>query len=264
MNPTPLKTARNRVLLACAISLACLSAAEPALAQTGERSPAAARSGSAKDPLEGYNRGMFLVNGVIDHFLIKPVAEAYESVVPSPIRTGVGNVFGNIGDLWSAANLLLQGKPARAAEMTMRVSVNTVLGLGGVLDIATEAGLERQSEDFGQTLATWGVPSGAYLVLPLLGPSSLRDAAGLPLDRGFRNQLSPAEYPQRGWWIGLQLTDARADALPFTRSLDAVALDKYTFVRDAYLARRRSQVHDGNPPPQEEEDDAQPVSPAKR
>ena len=146
----------------------------------------------------------------------------------------------------------------------MRVSVNTVLGLGGVLDIATEAGLERQSEDFGQTLATWGVPSGAYLVLPLLGPSSLRDAAGLPLDRGFRTRVSPSDYPQRGWWIGLQLTDARTDALPFTRSLDAIALDKYTFVRDAYLARRRSQVHDGNPPPMEEEDDAEPVSPAKR
>jgi len=209
-----------------------------------------------QDPFERVNRAVFLFNGVVDHFLVKPVAEAYEAAVPKPVRTGVGNVLGNVSDAWSAVNLVLQGKGARAAEMTMRVGVNTVFGLGGLLDVASEAGLERQSEDFGQTLGHWGVPAGPYVVLPLFGPSSVRDAVGFGLDTAYNSSVYPSDAPQKWRWTGLRLTDARTDALPFTRMLDTVALDKYTFVRDAYLSRRRSLVYDGNPP---EENNEQPL-----
>lgn len=230
---------------------ASASAAGP---KEGLRPAAAApRAPSAQDPLETLNRAVFTFNGVLDQFLIKPVAEGYVAVVPKLVRTGVGNVFGNVGDAWSAVNLVLQGKGARAAEMTMRVSLNTVFGLGGLFDIASEAGLERQSEDFGQTMATWGVPSGPYLVLPLFGPSTVRDTAAFSLDQAYTSAVYTRQEPQRYGWLGLRLTDARADALPFTRMLDTVALDKYTFVRDAYLTRRRSLIHDGNPPPEDDD-----------
>lgn len=207
-----------------------------------------------QDPFERLNRAVFIFNGVVDHFVVKPVAEAYEAAVPKPVRTGVGNVLGNVSDAWSAVNLALQGKGTRAAEMTMRVGLNTVFGLGGLLDIASEAGLERQSEDFGQTLGRWGVPPGPYLVLPLFGPSSVRDAVGFRLDTAYNSAVYPSDAPQRWRWTALRLTDARTDALPFTRLLDTVALDKYTFVRDAYLTRRRSLVYDGNPPPDDQDE----------
>jgi phospholipid-binding lipoprotein MlaA len=212
--------------------------------------------GPANDPLEGLNRAVFLFNGALDHLLIKPVAEAYESMVPKPLRTGVGNALGNVSDAWSAVNLVLQGKGARAAEMTLRVGINTTFGLAGLLDIATEAGLERQTEDFGQTLGHWGVPAGPYVVLPLFGPSTLRDAAAFSLDTAYTSAVFPSDAPQKWRWLGLRLTDARTDALPFTRMLDTVALDKYIFVRDAYLTRRRNLVYDGNPPPSEVDDAA--------
>lgn len=253
------------LLLASAGTLALPEAAW-ASEDTGAASVApaavpAARAAGTADPLERLNRNIFLFNGVLDHFLIKPVAEAYEAVVPKPVRTGVGNVLGNVGDAWSAVNLVLQGKGTRAVEMSMRVTINTVIGLGGVLDVATEAGLERQTEDFGQTLATWGVPTGPYLVLPLFGPSTARDASGFLLDQAYTSAVYTSREPQRWRWLGIRLTDARTDALPFTRMLDTVALDKYVFVRDAYLSRRRSQVYDGNPPP--EPDDQEPVEGAE-
>jgi hypothetical protein len=129
------------------------------------------------------NRGVFAFNEVVDRALIKPLATAYRAVLPSPVRTGVDNVFGNVDDAWSAVNHLLQGKVKSALEMTVRVTTNTVFGLGGLLDLASDAGLERQREDFGQTLGKWGFGPGPYLVLPFYGASSLRDAVGLPLDR---------------------------------------------------------------------------------
>lgn len=242
----------GRASVVAALLLAAgLGVLRTAHAQSAPASKPAAPS--AADPLEAINRPVFLFNGVVDHFVIKPVAQAYESVLPKPVRVGVDNVFGNIADAWSAVNLVLQGKPTRAVEMTMRFSVNTVLGMGGLLDIATEAGLERQSEDLGQTLATWGVPAGPYLVLPLLGPSTLRDAIVMPLDRKVSSDWGPQDAPQRWRWLGLQLTHARAEALPFTRMLDTIALDKYTFVRDAHLTRRLNLVHDGNPPSEDDE-----------
>lgn len=215
---------------------ALLMAAGPARAQ-------------AADPLEGFNRGVQSFNDGVDNALLKPVAEAYVKVVPSFVRTGIGNFFGNLGDGWSAVNHLLQGKPEGALNMTLRMAVNTTFGLGGLLDVAGEAGLERQSEDLGQTLGVWGLPAGPYLVLPLLGPSSVRDSVGTAA--GLSSRTSP-EYTDdqavanAGFLLGV--VHARAGLLGASKLLDDIALDRYTFLRDAYLARRRNLVHDGNPP----------------
>lgn len=210
------------------------------------------------DPLEGLNRGVFAFNEVVDRALIKPLATAYRAVLPSPVRAGVDNVFGNVDDAWSAVNHLLQGKVKSALEMTVRVTTNTVFGLGGLLDVASDAGLERQREDFGQTLGKWGFGPGPYLVLPFYGASSLRDAVGLPLDR----QASLPGIVQDGsyrWGLTtLELVHARSDLLSATSLLDQVAFDKYSFVRDSYLARRRSLVFDGNPPEEPEEEEPLP------
>jgi phospholipid-binding lipoprotein MlaA len=211
------------------------------------------------DPFEGLNRAVFGFNEAVDRAVLKPLATAYRQVMPSPVRTGVDNVFGNVGDAWSAVNHLLQGKFKSALEMTVRVTTNTVFGLGGLFDLATDAGLERQSEDFGQTLGKWGLGPGPYLVLPFYGASSLRDAVGLPLDR----QASLPGIVQDGsyrWGLTtLELVHSRADLLSATSLLEQVALDKYSFVRDSYLARRRNQVFDGNPPEEPEEDESLPA-----
>lgn len=207
------------------------------------------------DPLEGLNRGVFAFNEVVDRVLLKPLATAYRAAVPSPVRRGVDNVFGNVGDAWSAVNHLLQGKVKSALEMTVRVTTNTVFGLGGLLDLASDAGLERQPEDFGQTLGKWGFGPGPYLVLPFYGASSLRDAAGLPLDRQASLPVIVHDGTYRWGLTTLELVHTRADLLSATNLLEQVAFDKYSFVRDSYLARRRNLVFDGNPPeePQEEE-----------
>ncbi|GAB4036932.1 MAG: VacJ family lipoprotein [Rubrivivax sp.] len=204
---------------------------------------------TASDPLEGFNRGVQRFNDGLDEAVLKPVAEGYRQVVPSFVRTGVANFFGNLGDGWSAVNHLLQGKPGEALDMTLRVAVNTTFGLGGLLDVAGEAGIERRSEDFGQTLGVWGVPAGPYLVLPLLGPSSLRDATGRPLDMAATSVgLVTDRDGTRALGTALSIVDTRASLLGATRLLDDIALDRYTFLRDAYLARRKNQVWDGNPP----------------
>jgi len=218
---------------------------------------------SRSDPWERFNRAMFGFNEVVDAAVIKPVALAYREVVPRIVRTGIDNVFGNLSDLWSAANLLLQLKPQPALEMGMRVATNTVFGLGGLLDVAEEAGLERRSyEDFGQTLGRWGISSGPYLVLPLLGPSTVRDGASRVVDNRFSpGRIALREQRDRNTAIGLQLLSARVGLLNASRLLDDIALDKYVFVRDAYLARRRSQIYDGEPP--EEDAPAAPASPSK-
>lgn len=209
------------------------------------------------DPLEGFNRGVFAFNEVVDQAVLKPLAIAYKTALPSPVRTGVDNVFGNVGDAWSVVNHLLQGKAKSALEMTVRVTTNTVFGIGGLFDLASDAGLERQSEDFGQTLGRWGLGAGPYLVLPFYGASSLRDAAGLPLD--LKASLPGLVHDGAYRWglTTLELVHQRADLLAATNLLDQVALDKYSFVRDSYLARRRNQVFDGNPP--EEPDDDEPL-----
>jgi phospholipid-binding lipoprotein MlaA len=242
-------------------ALAVMLAALPLLAGGADEEPE--RSGNPADPFEGFNRGVFAFNESLDKAVLVPVATAYRDVVPEPIRIGVGNFFGNFYDAWSAVNHFLQGKPQAGLEMTMRVATNTVIGIGGLLDVATEAGLERQEEDFGQTLGKWGLGPGPYVVIPILGPSSVRDAAALPLDRAATPTLAFGGDAERYGLATLNFVDARSRYLSAGRLLDEIALDRYSFLRDAYLTRRRSQVYDGEPPevPETEEDDAgEPVS----
>ncbi len=192
---------------------------------------------------------------------MKPVAKAYKAVLPQLVRTGISNVLGNIGDIWSAANHLLQGKVHTGLDMGMRVVTNTVFGLGGLLDPATEMGLVRRNEDFGQTLGFWGVGPGPYLVLPLLGPSTLRDGTSLLVDRQFAASTL-AKSDSTGYAItGVEVINLRAGLLDTTQLLDAVALDRYSFVRQAYLSRRLDQVYDGAPPMENFDDPGD--SPAK-
>jgi len=207
------------------------------------------------DPFEPVNRSIHAFNDAVDQAVLKPAAKGYEAVVPRPFRDMVGNFFGNLGDVWTAANQLLQGKPAEAFSDLSRVVVNTTFGFGGIADVASEMGLEKHDEDFGQTLGVWGLPSGPYLVLPLLGPSSVRDAPARALDMvadpldeiGSRGQTN-------NFWL-TRLIDGRARLFPAERVLEGAALDKYSFTRDAWLQRRRNQVYDGNPPMDYDEED---------
>ena len=217
---------------------------------------------SPVDPWESWNRKVFAFNEVVDEAVLKPVAEAYRDVLPQLVRTGIGNVLGNFYDAWSVANHLLQGKVQSGLDMGMRVLSNTFFGLGGLLDPATEMGLTRHSEDFGQTLGRWGLPDGPFFMLPLLGPSTLRDAVGFLVDR----QVSPAQLTDTStarWAIAsLELINLRANLLQTTQLLDTVALDKYSFVRDAFLSRRRDLLYDGAPPMETFEDEGDDPAPA--
>lgn len=196
-----------------------------------------------QDPLEPWNRGVFRFNEGLDQVVLKPVATAYQDVIPSPVRTGVGNFFGNLRDLWSAVNAALQLRPQEALENFMRFNVNTFLGFAGVLDIATEMQIPRTSLDFGHTLGHWGVPSGTYLVLPVLGPSSVRDTAGMFVDQqGDLVSQGVDHVPTRNTLQGVRIIDTRAGLLSATDKLDQIALDKYSFMRDGYLKRRQSQI----------------------
>lgn len=208
-----------------------------------------------QDPWENFNRKVFSFNETVDEAVLKPVATAYVKVVPELVRRGVSNVLGNIGDVWSAANHLLQGKVHHGLDMGMRVLTNTVFGLGGLLDPATEMGLVRRSEDFGQTLGRWGVGPGPYLVLPLLGPSTVRDGSALLVDRrAAPSALGTTDAATYG--IGaIEVINLRASLLGATQLLNDVALDKYTFLRQAFLARRLDAVHDGSPPLEKFEDE---------
>jgi len=218
-----------------------------------------------KDPYEPFNRKMFAFNDTLDTYALKPVATAYTKVVPSPVRTGVHNFFGNFSDAWSAVNQLLQGKPADAGTMTLRVLTNTTIGIGGLFDPATSLGLERKPEDLGLTLGHWGINPGPYLVLPLFGPSDIRDAVALPAD----TYVSPALLVAPKYWkeVGVDaigVIDTRAGLLGASQMLDDLAFDRYTFLRDAYITRRRSLVYDGNPPdlPDDDTDDDSKSAPA--
>ena len=202
------------------------------------------------DPFEGWNRQVFALNEALDDAILQPVATVYAEVVPTVVRRGVGNFYANLADAWSAVNNLLQGKPAIAGEVAFRFAVNSSFGLAGVLDLASEMGIERHYEDFGQTLGVWGAEPGAYLVWPLIGPSTVRDSIALPLNYA----ASPMALfnvdllGQFGIWA-LQLVNLRAGLLSAGRMLDEIALDKYTFIRDAYLQQRRSLILDGEEPP---------------
>ena len=212
-----------------------------------------------RDPLEPYNRAVFGFNDAVDRTVLKPVATAYRNVTPGVVRKGVGNFFSNLEDFWSLANSLMQLKGRSAADTAVRLSVNTFLGLAGVIDLAEEMGIERHKEDFGQTLGYWGVPGGPYVVLPLLGNFTLRDASALPVD--FKGDMVSNLRHQRSRYSlkALNLVDARAEFLNASSLIEGAALDKYTFTRDAYLQSRHNAIYDGNPP----DEDAEAKPPAK-
>ena len=207
-----------------------------------------ATSGNPKDPIEGFNRAMFAFNEGLDTAIIKPVATGYEAVLPSPVRTGVTNFFSNIEDVFIGVNNLLQGKLPQAASDLGRVVINTTIGLLGVLDIASDAGLEKHDEDFGQTFGRWGVGNGAYVVLPLFGPRTVRDTAGLVLDSAVDPVRKHEPRGTRNAAVVLRLVNKRANFLAADKVVEEAALDKYSYMRDAYLQRRRNLIHDGNPP----------------
>ena len=216
---------------------------------------ASAPSANPKDPWESMNRSVASFNDKVDDNVLKPVATGYRNVVPDLIQTGVRNVFNNLADMWSTVNNLLQLKPLNTAESLGRVVVNTVFGIYGIFDVATYLKLERHPEDFGQTLGYWGVPNGPYLVLPLFGPSTLRDGASLPVDFA----VSPTQYisdiPTRNQVFALRLVSKRAELLKSGNMLEEASIDKYSFTRDAYLQYRRSQIYDGNPPDEDDSND---------
>jgi phospholipid-binding lipoprotein MlaA len=190
------------------------------------------------DPFEPYNRSMSTFNDHVDRAVLKPVATAYRDVTPQPLRTGVSNFFGNLGDAWSFINNTLQGRGREAFDSLVRFSTNTVLGLGGVLDIASEAGIPRHKQDFGQTLGRWGLSTGPYLVLPLLGPSTVRDTVALPVDMYADPLRAVQDTAARNSLYALSFVDKRAQLLGATSVLDAAALDPYSFTRDVYLRLR--------------------------
>ena len=223
---------------------------------------ATAPSANPKDPWESMNRSVASFNDKVDDKVLKPAATGYRNAVPDLIQTGVRNVFNNLADMWSTVNNLLQLKPLNTAESLGRVVVNTVFGIYGIFDVATYIKLERHPEDFGQTLGYWGVPNGPYLVLPLFGPSTLRDGASLPVDFA----VSPTQYindiPTRNQVFALRLVSKRADLLKSGNMLEEASIDKYSFTRDAYLQYRRSQIYDGNPPDEEDSNDDPSANPA--
>ncbi len=197
-----------------------------------------------KDPLEPLNRGVYQFNDAVDTAVLKPVATVYQNVTPSPVKTGVNNFFSNLSDLWSAANAGLQLRPREATENLMRFSVNTVFGLAGVLDIASEMGIPRTRLDFGQTMGRWGAPAGPYLVLPILGPSSVRDGTGLLVDMSADPISNMNDVSARNAITGLRVVDTRAGLLRATTLLEEAALDPYSFTRGLYLNRRQGQIDD--------------------
>lgn len=200
----------------------------------------------ARDPFEPVNRQVMRFNEGVDSVAFKPLATMYREKVPPLIRTGVSNFFGNIGDAWSAVNSLLQGKLQNAEENLARVHLNTMFGLGGIFDIASEFNIERHREDFGQTLGRWGVPAGPYIVLPLLGPSTLRDTAALPIDRKADPLHDIDPWTSQTSLYLLRAVDVRANLLRASSVLDEAALDKYSFIRDAYLQKRRADIFEND------------------
>jgi len=221
----------------------------PMLLLLGAAGCATTTSNNPRDPAEGFNRSMHAFNEAFDEAIGKPIATGYRNVVPSLARTWVRNFFANIADLWIGANNLLQGKPLDAITDWARFGFNTTIGLFGINDVASEMGIEKHDEDFGQTLGRWGAGDGAYLVWPFLGSSTVRDTIGLIPDLFIGDPVVRHDPSGVRWaMIVLRATSKRADLLDASRILEEAALDKYVFQRDAYLQRRRNLIYDGNPP----------------
>ena len=211
---------------------------------------------SPHDPWESFNRSVFEFNEGLDAYFLKPVVAAYRFVLPEFIREGIYNFFSNYGDLYTALYNLLQGKPGDAFNDLMRVAVNTTMGLGGLLDLATPGGLEKHKEDWGQTLGVWGVPAGPYVVLPFFGPSNVRDSFGTvaDLESDYLFRLLP-NVGLRNSLTGLRVVNARNTYYEAGDLLDGAAIDKYSFMRDAYIQRREYQIKEGR----EDEEPEMPV-----
>jgi phospholipid-binding lipoprotein MlaA len=211
---------------------------------------------SKVDPFEPFNRTMFQVHEVVDGNVVKPVAEAYVKYTPEVIRAGISNFFSNIEDLFVGINNVLEGNGNRAGDDFGRVLLNSSFGLGGLFDLASMMGIERHNQDFGITFGKWGIPQGPYLFVPLVGPTTVRDGTGLAI----RAYLGPTTYiftnvPVRNVIWGVGAIDLRASVLKTESMVDQAALDRYRFIRNAYLRARQYQVYDGKPPP--EDDDAE-------
>ena len=220
-------------LLACACILAgCATGPDP------------------RDPYEGFNRKVFAFNDGLDKAVLKPVAKGYTKILPQIVRTGVSNFFANLGMVVTTFNDAIQLKGEKVPVDIMRVATNLTFGIFGLIDVATELGIENRNEDFGQSLGYWGVGSGPYLVLPLLGPANVRDGAGLAVDF----VVSPYFYVEDDkagvlWGLlAVNVVNTRANLLPAEKILDESGVERYTFLRDVYLKRRQYLIHDGNPP----------------
>jgi len=206
--------------------------------------------GDERDPLESLNRSVFNFNEGFYQYVLDPVTETYQDITPRPVQSGVSNFFSNIGDLFVLVNDVLQFKFAQAASDLSRFAFNTTAGLFGLIDVASYMGLPKHNEDFGQTLATWGVGDGPYLVLPFLGPSTLRDTGGLLADSTYDPIYDIPDREARWGTIGLKAIDIRASLLSADRMAGKSGVDKYNFIRDAYLQHRQNLIYDGNPPNQ--------------
>jgi phospholipid-binding lipoprotein MlaA len=204
--------------------------------------------GDPRDPFEGWNRGVYKFNDKFDDYLARPVAETYEDWVPREVRNRVRNFFSNLADPFIGVNNLLQGKATEAFDDWTRFILNTTVGLVGIHDVATDFGLEKHNEDFGQTFGRWGAGTGPYLVLPIFGSSNLRDGVGLAADMYTDPMGEIRPIDARNAAIATRAVQTRADLLGASRVLGEAALDRYVFQRDAYLQRRRSLVYDGRPP----------------
>lgn len=223
----------HRLVLGVLVALACSGA-------SADENP--------RDPYEGFNRSMFAVNEVIDKYAAKPVAQVYDNAAPLPVKASVGNFFGNAGDLWIGVNSALQGKFGDAGIDLGRLLINSTLGIFGLFDVASELGLERHDEDFGQTLAVWGVGDGGYLFWPVIGPRNVRDTVGFAVGTYADPVMYVRPVSVRNSMSALRFVDVRASLLPSDKVVEEAALDKYAYIRDAYLQRRRSQIFDGRPP----------------
>jgi phospholipid-binding lipoprotein MlaA len=207
-----------------------------------------------RDPWQPFNRAVFRFNTDFDNAFLKPTAQAYQFITPEPLDEGITNFFNNIADATSAVNNVLQFKLSRAGSDVGRVFVNTTVGFVGFFDVASNVGLPSYKEDFGQTLGYWGFGAGPYFVIPILGPSTVRDTFGLAGDIVLDPFFNLEEDEIYWGFVTLRVVDRRADLLVAGELVDEAAIDRYTFVRDAYLQRRQNLVHDGNPP--ESDDDA--------
>lgn len=213
-----------------------------------------ATSNNPRDPIEGFNRAVFAFNDGLDRAVLKPVATGYEEAVPVPAKTGVSNFFGNIADVFIGVNNLLQGKVRDGASDFGRFAVNSTIGVLGLIDWASDMGLEKHDEDFGQTFGRWGVGPGAYVMVPVYGPRTARDTVGLAADVSADPVGNMGNVPARNTLLVTRLVSERAALLPADKVIEEAALDKYSYIRDAYLQRRRNLIYDGAPPHEDDDE----------